>query len=90
MAKTITGMNASTGPLLAPNQPFWKTSVMTPSAAEMESRLSTAAFSGTSSERKTASSSSVERPTTTATKSGIRAETESAKSSAAAVGPPTR
>ena len=78
----------STPMMLAP-QPHWKTATMIPKAAPIESRFITIAFSGTSSERKTAISSSAESRITTPMKSGSFSEIASPKSSKIAVMPPT-
>ena len=62
---------------------------MMPKAAPIESRFITIAFSGTSTERKTAISSSAESRITTPMKSGSFSEIASPKSSKTAVMPPT-
>ena len=75
MANMNTGRNASIGPVVSTpiseaKWPSWKTKVMTPSAAPIDSTFMTAALAGITSERNTTASSSSDRPTTTTMNSG--------------------
>ena len=59
-------------PIASAPQPHWKTATITPYAAPMLSMLRTAAFNGTSTERKTSISTRNDSPTTAPRNQGIR------------------
>jgi hypothetical protein len=93
IANSITGRNGSIGPVVStPSSdarwPSWNTNVITPRAAPMLSRFSSAAFSGTSTERNTTISSSSDSPMTTPMNTGSLEAMTSPKSTVVAVAPP--
>ena len=76
-------------PIRLANQPHWKTATTTPYAAATPSTLSSAAFSGTSTERNTSIRTRNDSPITAPRNSGIRSCSRDETSSVRAVEPVT-
>jgi hypothetical protein len=76
-------------PMSAPPQPHWNTATRMPKAAPMLSRLSSTAFSGTTTERKTSTSNRNDSASTAVTKAGRRSVVRRPTSARLAAAPPT-